>query len=425
MHKRLKASALFYATTVSLLIGLVMGSMILLTHFRNIRSQEWIAHERAASNARSAAYFALHNSDRELGSIHVDLFQNGSDSATINVIPWGGLDLIKTRAWIADQEASITAFGGFLFDDQVVLDLARKAGPLHMCGDARIHGDVRVPLSDVRRGYIEGKPFTGEKLVNGQLFRSEDQNRSLRKDLESRLQQNCTRTHLEGEYPIELPEDHRYDNLGGSSPTLPVLQFHGRTHLEGYDLKGPILIRCDDSLSIDATNQMEMVIIQAPFITIDPGTRLTAQLFSTQGIHLSEDVQLLFPSMLAVWRDEHLAAPAFIRVGENAHVQGAVIAVDRSTRGRSQGNILIGSGALVQGEVYTDGSIQHQGHIRGTTTAGELILRTSASVYQGHLLDGTIQRYDLGSQWGFGCMTHSEERNILQWGRMVHARRRS
>ncbi|MBK7112483.1 MAG: hypothetical protein IPH60_08575 [Flavobacteriales bacterium] len=420
MKERIKASALLYAVTIALLVGMVLGSMVLLTHFRGLHAERWLVHERVASNARSASYAALYGDPTNDGfDLHVDLFGDGSDSAEVRITPWGGLDLIRSRAWHADQQATVTGYGGYQFRDDVVLDLARTAGPLHLCGDARLVGDVRVPMADVRRGHIEGRPFTGNELVHGRILRSGEEHGTIRINLAERVQKLCGGSPWEEENPIGLLQDGVYRTDLDGTDALPVLVFTGRTHLTGLDLRGPVIIRCNDSLSLDADNSMEMVIIQAPFITIDPGAMISAQCFASLGIAVGEGAELRFPSLLAVWRDDRRSDAARIILSENALVVGGVIAIDRSIRGRQEGSVSIASGSHIHGEVYAEGACRCK-EINGTLTAREFTLRTPASVYRGHLLDGTIQGYGLDAPWGFGITNASNTRTILQWGKTEH-----
>jgi hypothetical protein len=419
MRQRIQASALFYAVTVVLLVGLVMGALVLLTHFRTVRTERWLAQERAASNARSAAHLALHQALPDNGPLPMDLFGQGTDSAIVEVVPWGGLELVRASAWQGDQQAVITAFGGRLFDDRLVLDLGNKAGPLHLCGDARIRGDVRVPLADVRRGYIEGKPFTGERLVEGQVQRSLPSPIGLRTEFAERMRLLCTGAPLRGEQPITASDVSELSDHAG----IGVISFNGPTHVKGLHLKGPVVLRCNDSLSIDAENELDLVLIQAPFIAIDPGARFSVQCFASRGILVGADAQLLFPSMLAVWRDDHRSDAARIVVDTGAVVQGALLAVDRSIRDRDQGSIVLAPRAVVQGEAYAEGPAQVSGRLAGTLVARELMLRTPASMYHGHLLDAVLERYDLGTPWGFGITALSEERTILRWGSLHRSAR--
>ena len=88
LSKRIKASSLFYAVTIALLVAMMTGSLILLTHYRSIRSLRWITHEQVASNARSAVYAALLKAAPDEGPMLIELFKE--DSASIEIRSWGG-----------------------------------------------------------------------------------------------------------------------------------------------------------------------------------------------------------------------------------------------------------------------------------------------------------------------------------------------
>ena len=92
-----------------------------------------------------------------------------------------------------------------------------------------------------------------------------------------------------------------------------------------------------------------------------------------------------------------------------------MIAVDRSVRNRDQASILIEPGATVLGEVFAEGAVQHSGTVKGVIHANELILRTASSMYRGYLMDGVIERFDLGKPWGVSCTGNGIERTILEW----------
>lgn len=421
MHRRIEASALLYAVTVALLLGMVLGSLVLLIHLRQIRTERWLAHERLASNARSASHMAAWQSEHEAAfEVRTDLFGEGADSVALVTQHWGLLELIRAHAWQGDQFAQVLSYGGRHFQDRVILELPRTAGTLHVCGDARLNGDVRVPQGDMRRGHIEGRPFTGERLVEGNIYRSEAQARRLRGVVEERLEPLCSGmpTTMEAERAIDktdLPGP-AWDGTGG----IPTLEFHGPTHLAGYNLKGPLVIRCDDSLSIGRDNDLDMVLVQAPIISIDSFAMFNAQLFASKRIVVGRGVVLEFPSLLAVWRDPHDAQGARISIGPEAILQGAMVVVDRGIRGRPSGSLEIAPSAVIHGEVYAEGMIQLQGSVQGTVTAAGFSLRTAASIYQGHLMDGVISRWSLGDPVGFGVIDGPVQPAILRWGRMLH-----
>lgn len=422
MARRLTASALFYAIVVTLLVGSVVGGMIMLVHHRALRTERWLAREHASSNARSAAFLALHRSIAYGEEDAWDLFGEGADSAWVKVEPWGALDRVLTRARRGDQEVTISALAGHGFDDRFVLQLASVGGPLHVCGDARIHGDVRVAQGDVRRGHIEGRAFTGNELVDGHVQRSSGERPRLREELERRLPTLCAGLPLGDEVVLDLIGLERSVQQGDGDQGIRTVLLHGPAQLADLSVRGPVIFRCDDSLFVAASVHFDRVILQAPYVQIADGAELNVQCFASEGIEVGVGVRLLFPSMLAVWRDTHRAEGAHITLGEQTLLQGAAIAVDRSVRGRDKSSITVGPGAQVMGEIFSEGDVQHQGDICGTLVANGMVLRTPASVYRGHLLDGVLRRYDQGVRIGFGCMDGVDERGILQWGELQHTK---
>ncbi|MBK6881993.1 MAG: hypothetical protein IPH05_03415 [Flavobacteriales bacterium] len=186
-----------------------------------------------------------------------------------------------------------------------------------------------------------------------------------------------------GREPIGLLQDGVYRSDLNGTDALPVLIFTGRTHLTGFDLRGPVIIRCNDSLSLDADNSMEMGDHPSTIHHHRPGAMISAQCFASLGIAVGEGAELRFPSLLAVWRDDRRSDAARIILSENALVVGGVIAIDRSIRGRQEGSVSIASGSHIHGEVYAEGGVQMQGELYGTLTAREFTLRTPASVYRG------------------------------------------
>lgn len=422
MGRRLTASALFYAIVVALLVGSVVGGMIMLMHHRSVRTERWLARERAASNARSAAILALHRSIGSGEEEAWDLFGEGSDSAWAKVGSWGALDRVLTRARQGDQEVTISAFAGHGFDDRFVLQLAQAGGPLHVCGDTRIQGDVRVAQGDVRRGHIEGRAFSGSELVDGEVHRSSGTPPQLREELERRLPALCAGLPFGDELPVELLDLDRTGQDTEEERGIHTVQLHGVTQLNDLVVRGPLIIRCDDSLFVAASVHLDLVILQAPYIAIAEDAELSVQCFASEGIDVGGGARLVFPSLLAVWRDTHRAEGAHITIGEGALLQGAVIAVDRSVRGRDKSSITLKPGSQVMGEVFAEGDVQHQGDLCGTLVANGMVLRTPASVYRGHLLDGVLRPYDQGAPIGFGCSAGVEERSILQWGELRHTK---
>lgn len=411
--KRLPASAMFYAVTLALVIGGVMGALVLMVHLRNERTGRWLQLERARSNVRSAAHWALVQQPLDAIPTETVLFPDGGDTISMQRVSFGVLDLVHTSAKVQGRIITEQGLAGGAMPQDRVLELDGSAGPLHLAGEARITGNVRVPGGDVRRGFIEGRPFTGSVVVDGQVERQQGELQVVPKATRERVVQWCTENPgypLVPYAPLGVEEDPvEVTALQG----LPVIEFVGPKVWGGARVQGPVLIRCTDTLTLMADLDLHWCIVQAPFIIIRAGFKGDIQCFATRGITLGNGCMLKFPSLLAVERDVHHDAGAFIHIASDALVQGGVVALDEGLRGRSGALVRIDAGAQVDGEVLVEGAIQHQGTIRGLLRAKELHLRTAASIYRGYILDGRIMPWVEGGGWTLGLMGDPALRRMI------------
>jgi hypothetical protein len=248
---------------------------------------------------------------------------------------------------------------------------------------------------DIQRSTLEGARLAPafearmERAIRGELYSGETVSWSM---------DNLVQNDLFTEFPLRIPAMH----------------FNGPTTLSGYRVSGPMIIQCTDTLTIDRTNDLDMVLLKAPFIRIEPDSKISAQCFASEGIEVGDRATLMFPSLLAVWRDEHRSEAAMVHIGSDATVQGAVVVVDRSIRSRTTESVKIATGARVEGEVHAEGSVELLGTVKGRLSANGLTVRTPSSMYRGYLLDGAVERADLPFRSGFGCAFRFPERTILQ-----------
>jgi hypothetical protein len=403
---------MFYAVTLAMVIGGAMGTLILMVHLRNQRTGRWLQLERVRSSVRSAAHLAVHHQELDGAPRTLHLFEEAADTVTAVRIAFGMLDLIRTSAHVQGRIIQEEAFSGGMAPTDRVLELDGRAGPLQMAGDARISGTVRVPGGDVRRGYIEGRPFTGNRLIEGAVYRQEGRLEIVPETTRQRLMRFAAGGTVGVPTGLEPgSEDLRTER--DADALVPVIRFMGPTTLSGVRMDGPVVIQCTDTLTLDADLVVRHCLVQAPYIRIRSGFAGDVQCFATRGIEVEQDVQLHYPSLLAVVRDVHRDEGAFIEVGGGSMIQGAMVILDDGVRGHAGASMRIASEALVEGEVLVEGSIQHLGVIRGMLRANELLLRTSASVYRGYLLDGILEPWPEAMGWAFGLSGEGTRRKLI------------
>lgn len=403
---RLRGSALIMSVTVSLLVGMVTASLLLAVHLATVRAARYLDKVRVLDNARSAAQFALIDLPFEGGERTMSLFNGPDDSVMVVRTPFGLLDLVHVRAWRHGQQARLMAYGAGALEPRTILHLGRQSGVLHLCGDARLRGTVSVPGGEVRRGTVSGRPFSGGRLVEGEILSPAQEIPSLAPEMTMHLARLCS-----GNPTVSVPA--LPDN--GPWPQVPVITLTGTTRLTDRTLYGPIIIRSDDTLTIDASSLLDMAVVQAPYINIEAGFKGRLQCFAQRGIKVGTGCRLHYPSMLAVVRDGHHVHAPRLEIGEGTWLQGGALLVDRHVRGRSSGGLFIAPRAVVDGEVYADGALELQGEVRGTVRANHCVLRTNSAVHNDHVLDGLITSYPHPFAWCIGLTTPIDERTIVAW----------
>ena len=392
LRGRLRASALFYAVTVALVIAMVTGSSVLLAHYRMVEVERWLALQRAGSKARSGITRAL---TQQPGPTRRDpLFECDTSTVEWARTPYGLFDLITVRASEGNRTVARSAYAAILESKGPVLSLPKGSGPLHLCGDARIHGDAIVHQADLRRGYIDGRSYTGERLIEGMVSAPEHPNPGLEAAWRSRLQAACERGMLEGQIIVDV-EALAQPPLTVFERAMPVLLWTAR-HLTARSFQGPLIIRSEDTLVIDPDVELDMVMIEAPYIEIRSKAEIAVQCFATRGIHVGNDVHLAHPSLLCVMPGRGDEGRVGITLDSNAVVLGGLLALRSTTTTAASPQIAIGANALVLGTVHCEGGVELRGEVDGRVTADHLLVRTASSIYQGYLLDGVLRPDTLG-----------------------------
>lgn len=394
----LKAGALYYAVAVSLLIGLVSASLIMLAYQQRIQSGQLMIYDRLINNAHSGLQLMLIE-PRGNGSspVEISLFDNGDDSVATWQAQWGAFNCHFAKAHSGQFHHTKAAIAGGSTGKLPTIYLADMGRPLSLSGKTLIKGDAMLPAAGAKRAYIEGKSFVGTKLVDGTIGTSEKQLPPLVDKLGG-----ISKAMTASQFTIVAVAD------GGAVKdsffvsfidTARLLAHNGPITVQGNAwLKGKIVVRSPISITVNSGAGLEDVILQAPVIIIESGFKGTLQAIATDSIVVASNADLKYPSALILETEAGKSTPSYIKLESNSKVSGLILVSQPSAK-TPGASVYIATDALMEGVVYVGGKVSLQGKIAGSLYCREFYLRTPSSVYENYLLDGVIDKAALHPLW--------------------------
>ena len=167
----LKGGSLIYAIVISVIIAMLSSSLILLSYFTSVHVDYYSDLSRIQLNAASGVSLLLSNQQTINSGDDkiIDLFGKGIDSVHLKKNNWGAFDVGVSEAFSKhNRYRKILLMGGiFSKDTALALYLEDEDKPLSLCGETVIKGTCFLPKAGVKRAYIEGQNFVGEKLIDG------------------------------------------------------------------------------------------------------------------------------------------------------------------------------------------------------------------------------------------------------------------
>jgi hypothetical protein len=389
-----KAGALYYAIFISFLVALLGGFLIMNVWMHHAHTQIILTGQRLERNVNSALLLAEeipvlvpdNNS-----STDVDLFNDGNDFVSITKATWGGYCLIKTEAEAKYcRKSAIALVGKDIFENEkIALYMVDKGQFLSVCGKTVIKGDSYLPKSGVRRAYIEGKSFSGTKIIDGKIQKSKEILPSLNSDMIGSNRQYLNGQESVSDSLIDMNFLLKSDTLKNSFYKKTLAFYSSKwVTLSNKVLNGNIRIISTKGVTITNSVQTTDIIVYAPKIEIERGFSGNLQLFASDTILVNDGVRLLFPSFLAIPETQN--PKAYISIGKDCNVLGDVLLSFKGDTKNNKLQCILNASSAITGRVYCNGRFEIKGAANGTVYTSGFILRTLGSTYENHLLDAVI-----------------------------------
>jgi len=396
----LKAGSIYYALAVALLIALLCGSLILFASANRTQLQ-W---SRRMCNVRLNAASGMQVLMSEQPPVPygektvIDLYGRRQDSVELQRKEWGLYEVAIARAFSGTEQFLEAAIVGRLPDttDRTALWLADLDRPLALCGKTELRGTCYLPEAGLKRAYIEGQSYTGDRMVYGEIKKSErflpKLNEALIDKLQKLLNAEFSETDSLGDISMLLEND----SLSHSFLKRPLC-FYSATPLDlsGKSLSGQITLVSGSAITVSAETRLNGVLLAAPRIVFKEGFSGRVQAVARDSMILEKGTQLLYPSVAALVAGPRSPEQAGMRVKEKSLVEGTVLAWRAQDDFRKQAVLSFGKETEVQGFVYSNGQLDLKGSVYGQVICNKFLLVTPSAVYEHHLLNAVIDRSKL------------------------------
>ncbi len=418
----LRGGSLFYALAITVIMGLVSSSLLLSAYYTRLQLQRDELREEIIRNAKSGLEIAMNESFRESynSSGDIDLFGKGSDSVFLEVKPWGAFEVAIARAHNKSFTHELIAAVGWKSEqnDLTALVLADLDRPLSITGSTKLTGDCYLPKAGIQRAYIEGSNYSGDKLVYGATKISD---RFLPKYNDTLV----NRIKLLFEFQPQPNDSVMYynaflqaDSLSNSFTNQPLYIFsEGTISIRSQKLAGHICIISRQSIIVGKNSALENVLLIAPHIEIEKETEGFFQAFARDSLHIGEEAQLHYPTVLGIIASKKSPNLASLLIGEKSKIVGQLFACNLETDFRKHVLISTAKESIVYGEIYSSDLVDHKGSVYGNITCTKFELKTPSAEYENHLLNAVINRPERSADYVASALTRkpTDKKAIVQW----------
>lgn len=406
--QKIPASALAYAITFLLLVGLVCTGVLFIASINKRLEVNYAMEEHIIfDNLYILNYGAKISESTEVTIPHV----NG-DSTKLIVKPWGSFKIVVANTFFQNKSITKTAIIGSRSNyEYATIYIPDEHQTLKVCGSTRIYGTVFSSDRGIERGYLNGKNYTGDKLIYGEHKHSKE----VLPELLHYFRNISLQSFRSNVRNIDLPF------------IDTIFSFHEKTSLISViepivladKIEGNVIIHSFESITVRSSAQIENVILIAPKVIFEDGFIGSLQVIAHEKVIIGENVLLRYPSTIIL--NELTTNPdkesRGVFMEEGSSVVGGILIVSQNRDLRNP-LLLEMNNSLIGGLIYNVGQTVVKGKIHGYVYTNSFIYKEGGGEYKNHILDAEISSRDLPvelllPQW----IKHSEKSNgeIITW----------
>lgn len=396
--RKIKSSALGYAISFLLLVGLITSGALFIAAFNKVLERSFSKSESLLFDNFSALKKASYNPSSRTNTI----YHKSGDTSFISSQAWGAFKVINVltkNKFRAIKKSALVGYSPKL--ELPSLYCVDRSSGVQLAGDTKLEGLLYLPKKGLIRARLTGKNYQYPQLNYGQIKESDIHLPSLNQE-----GYNIDRSKVNVEILSELKDSvHSFFNptqlYQSSSPIFINGEFHGN-----------LIIQSFDSIYIQKQAQLDHIILIAPKVRFESGFKGSVQVYAEQSITCEENVILDYPSSLII--NSISSSSVSINLDQNSEVYGAVLVFGNGVR--NDAPCIVMKDSEIGGLVYCKGQIQSSGNIYGSIFTEKFSLNYGGGKYVNYILDTHIEPIDLKDfaypYWEDQGLTHPE---IIEW----------
>ncbi len=408
-----------FAILISVLVALLLGAFLLLTHVQSvfkIKSKELVlAFEQSNMQLFSTLdHDTTSNDTVRLVSEHkvVKQITNYHGAWTKNY----------SQVGVHGRKVARIAFTGSKLTSMTPnLYLENTNSPLVIVGNTRLEGNNYLPKQGIKAGNISGNYYRGTNLYYGRALESKTFLPKLKKEWVKYLDDIVNGAYIDKGIGISLEKE-----LKNSfhKPIQTVYDFEP-IFIEDQKITGNIVIQSKTAITIGQGSQLKDVLLIAPKIIVKDGVKGSFQVVATKTIHIGKKCYLSYPSAIVLLdkslnqavaqQNQVKNAKPDLMINSGSVLEGSVVYLmkNQNQKTRIKTHIAIEPSVEVIGEVYCQGNIDFQGIIKGSMYTRQCIARQSGSIYLNHIYNGKILMNPI--QDYSGLPFSNSKNNVTKW----------
>jgi len=414
---KIKAGALQFVLFIGTIIVLLLFAFILMYHGQSLLDKKTDIIVDIVHKADQALIESF-GQPLKIGQ-NIDLLDNVTGIEThISKNYWGLLEQRSVVSKKGKLRFEKMAFVGYKNPNRPALYLKDENRPMVIAGDAKLSGNAYLPERGIKMGNIRGHGYIRPRLVYGKVFRSKQNLPELNYEVVQRLKEMTGSNYTPKGHKVRFEDGM---NIKNSFQEEPMVITGESLVLNEVRMMGNIVIRATRKIQVKSTSRLRDVVLVAPTIEVEKGTRGTFQAISSRRIFIGKGCQLDYPTILAVQQDGssleivNSSMEPVIHLENDTSVSGSIFYLNKCKAKGSPSFVRMDSDARLYGELYSEQSLELEGVVNGNVTTGSFVSFENGNTYLNHLFKGKINAQMVPEEYCGSTYDNKMVNGIVKW----------